>query len=307
MQRLHALERHLCLAASSTAPAAAAGFGSDIALDTLVRLRSGMQMPQFGLGTFLAETGGQCLTACEHALDMEYIMLDTAAMYNNEEEVGASLAGRDRSKIFVVTKLMPEDHGTQNTAKALEASLAKLGLDYVDLYLIHNPKGGKCIETWQAMLAIKAAGKAKVVGVSNFGVSHLQGLKDAGLEMPEVNQVELHIWGQQKQMVAFCKAEDIAVMGYCPLARVKRFGATGLAPLAKMLGKTEAQLCIRWSLQMGFITIPKSTTPKRIAENADVFGWQLDHEALTAIGSLDEGFKASGSVNSQDLPWAEVM
>lgn len=157
MQRLHALERHLCLAASSTAPAAAAGFGSDIALDTLVRLRSGMQMPQFGLGTFLAETGGQvrlalpcacrggrppdiprarppqCLTACEHALDMEYIMLDTAAMYNNEEEVGASLAGRDRSKIFVVTKLMPEDHGTQNTAKALEASLAKLGLDYVDV------------------------------------------------------------------------------------------------------------------------------------------------------------------------------
>jgi diketogulonate reductase-like aldo/keto reductase len=293
-----------------------------------------MQMPVFGLGTYLSEMGGECLDACTHAMSMGYVMIDTAAMYNNEEEVGAALRGVDRSRIFVVTKLQMPDHGRAGAMAAIDTSLAKLGLDYVDLYLIHNPRGGKCLETWRAMLDIQAAvchsaqeprtlpcfgravarrytshssracaqGKAKAVGVSNFGVAQLEGLREAGLRAPSVNQVlcrggggggphthrvraitraardacvppghrpapphqvELHPWLQQRELVAYCRGHGIEVMGYCPLARAKRFGRTPLAPIAARLGQTEAQLCIRWSLELGAPPPPPEISPPR--------------------------------------------
>ena len=262
--------------------ATAASQPEDLSLSSLVTLRDGVKMPMFGLGTYLSEMGGECLEACTAALGMGYVMLDTANMYNNEAEVGASLAGRDRSDVFIVTKHSGE-HGRASTLAAIDESLNKLGLEYVDLYLIHNPKGGKCLETWQAMLDIKASGKARAVGVSNFGLKHLKGIKEAGLELPEVNQIELHCWLQQKELTAYCEHEKITVMGYCPLARTKRFKDSALLSIAELLGKTEAQIAIRWSIQSGFITIPNSSTASRIAQNA---GGGICMQPLSALNVL---------------------
>jgi diketogulonate reductase-like aldo/keto reductase len=183
-QRLGNLASHLAAGAPT---AAATASGGELSLGSMTQLRDGLTMPRFGLGTYLSEMGGECLDACTSALGMGYVMLDTANMYNNEAEVGASLAGRARDETFVVTK-HSGDHGRASTLAAIDDSLALLGLEYVDLYLIHNPKGGKVLETWQTMLDIKASGKARAVGVSNFGLLHLAGIKAAGLEMPEVNQ-----------------------------------------------------------------------------------------------------------------------
>merc|ERR1719487_1509014 len=235
-------------------------------------------------------------------------MIDTAAMYQNEEHIGAALkeCGKAREEFFVVTKLMNEDHGKEKTEAALATSLKKLGLDYVDLYLIHSPKGKNLLETWTTMLSLRNAGLAKSVGVSNFGVGQLEGLAEAGLELPEVNQIELHPWLQQDPCVEYCRANGIAVMGYCPLARCKTLGKTALVQLAEKHGKTEAQGAIRWAVQSGFITIPKSTNPGRISENSNIFDFAFSDEDMEAIKELNEGFKASGSVNSMDIAWEDV-
>jgi diketogulonate reductase-like aldo/keto reductase len=226
------------------------------------------------------ETAGECAAACVAALDMGYRLIDTAQGYSNEDEVGAALAGRARSSFFVVTKLAGANHGRELTTTSLRGSLAKLGLAQVDCFLIHNPRGGKLIETWKAMLECKALGLARSVGVSNFGVEQLQGLAHAGLALPEVNQVELHVWLQQPALVQYCEANHIALMGYRPTANGFRFGMTEtgdvstklrvLEKIAAAKQKTVAQIAIRWSVQRGFVTIPKTVRPERLAENAEV-------------------------------------
>jgi len=281
---------------------------SSITRTSKVTLRDGASLPQFGLGTFLSEVG-EAGKAVQMALtDEGYIMVDTAAMYNNEDDIGQALAALklDRDKYFVVTKLLPDDHGRDKTIAAAKESLKKLQLEYVDLYLIHNPKGKDVLETWNAMLEVKALGLAKAVGVSNFGRAQLEALKETGVEMPEVNQVELHPWQPQNDLIDFHKANQIVTMGYCPLARCKRFGETALKEIAEKLGKTEAQVCIRWSLQMGFVTIPKSVNAGRIKQNAEAVDFVISDEDMAAIAKVDENFKASGSVLNQDMPWAEV-
>ena len=300
-------------------------------IDSTVKLRSGIEMPIFGLGTWLSEGTGECLRACTAALDYGYNLIDTATMYENEHDVGAALSASPRGKeIFVVTKLKGADHGREKALAAIDTSLAKLQRKQVDLWLMHNPDGGSVVETWKAMLEAKAAGKVRAVGVSNFGVKQLQALKAAGLEVPEVNQIELHCWLQQRPMVEYCRAEGIVVMSYCPLARCKIFGETDLAKHAAAWGKTEAQCALRWLLQRGLITIPKSSNAERVKQNA-VFDFELTEcapataptpiapsrptvlplalrrEQMTAMDALDQGFKASRSVNSMDRPWEEVM
>ena len=280
---------------------------TSITIDSTVRLRSGLEMPLFGLGTWLAAADGECLAACTAALDYGYRLIDTAAMYGNEHEVGAALAASPRKdEVFVVTKLKGADHGRENALAALDVSLSKLKRSSVDLWLMHSPDGGKVVETWNAMLEAKAAGKCRAVGVSNFGVAQLEALKAAGCEAPEVNQFELHCWFQQRPAVEYCRAEGITVMSYCPLARCKLFGQTELAKLAAAWGKTEAQCALRWLLQRGFVTIPKSSNAARIASNA-VFDFELTEEQLAQMDALDQGFKASNAVNSMDRPWEEVM
>ena len=273
-------------------------------------------MPLFGLGTWLSEDGAEAKNAVAEALRLGYQMIDTATMYQNEASVGEAIqeyvakpgGAISREDLFIVTKLQGADHGSSAARAAIDTSLEKLCMDYVDLWLIHNPSGGSVIETWKALLAARDEGKAKYVGVSNFGVEQLKGIKNAGLEMPQVNQIEYHFALQQKDTVDYCKQEGITLMGYCPLARRKLVGKTVLATIAQKLGITEAQLAIRWSAQTGVITIPKSTNKARIAENAKALETVIPEDDMKAIAALNElGFKASNSVNSMDLPWESVQ
>jgi len=283
-----------------------------------VTLRSGIKMPLFGLGTWLSgatydrtkgsvdiKAGREAEDACACALKLGYRLLDTAQMYKNEDQIGNAIRASDvaRNQVFVVTKLA-SGHTKEKSIDALKDSLKAMKLDYVDLFLIHSPRGGNIIDTWRGMLECKKLGLAKSVGVSNFGVAQLKGISDAGLEMPEVNQIELHVWLQQKACRAFMDSNGIATMGYCPLARCKRL--EDLEDIAKEKEKSPAQIAIRWSIQSGAITIPKSSKASRIAENADVFSWSLTDEEMKTLGALDVGFKASGSVNAMDLSWSDV-
>lgn len=198
------------------------------------------------------------------------------------------------------------EHGSAERVRAaLHASLRRLGSEYVDLYLVHNPKGGNILEVWQTMLQLRELGLARAVGVSNFGIAHLEGLREAGLEMPEVNQIELHCWLQQREVVAYHRRHGIATMAYSPLARGKRFGQ-GLAGLAHETGHSEAEVAVRWSLQSGHIVIPKSTDPGRIRDNA-AEGFNLSETQLATIAGLDCNYRSCPSASRcMVLPWAVV-
>ena len=276
---------------------------STLSLATTVALRSGAQMPLFGLGTWLSQEGSEAKRCVSVALKLGYKLIDTAAMYENETSVGEALAssGLAREDIFVVTKLAGPDHGAEAAKVAIDASLKKLGLDYVDMWLIHSPKGGKILETWKSMLECRDAGKTKHVGVSNFGVAQLEGIAAAGLEAPMLNQIEYHFALQQRPTVDYCRAHSITLMGYCPLARRKLVGTTSLTAIAEKMGITEAQLAILWSAQTGAVTIPKSTNASRIQENAESLRATISQEDMAAIGELDKlAFKASGK---RGTPW----
>lgn len=288
---------------------------SDLDLSTTITLRSGVQIPLFGLGTWLSGNNGECEVAVRAALDAGYRLIDSAQMYGNEADVGKAVRqwsadsadSADSARPFVVTKLKGDAHEAGGVRRALQRSLQLLQMDAVDLFLIHGPSGGRCVETWREMLACRDEGLARAVGVSNFGIAHIQGLEAAGLELPEVNQIELHVWKQQRPAVEFLREKGIAVMGYCPLARCKKFGQTRLKEIAEARGVHEASLCIRWSLEHGVVTIPKSSSPERIASNARVLQmapFTLEEKAILA--EIDEGFCASNSVKSMDLPWEEV-
>ena len=284
-------------------------------INTTVTLRNGSQMPLFGLGTWLSSNNGEAATAVTSALEAGYLLIDSAQMYGNEGDVGAAIKSWCQQnptlpQPFVVTKLKGDAHEIGGVIKALQRSLQLLQMDSVDLFLIHSPSGMRCVETWKEMLECKTRGLAKVVGVSNFGIKQLEGLQQTGLELPEVNQIELHPWLQQHDLRTFMNSNGIQAMGYCPLARCKQFEQTEVATIANTRGVEvcpEALVAIRWSLEQGIVTIPKSSNPTRIIQNASVF--QLDplteteHSILT---SCEIGFKASNSVNSQDLPWEEV-
>ena len=279
-----------------------------LSLDTMVKLRNGERMPIFGLGTWLSEGDGTCKAAVKAALKHGYRLIDTATMYKNECDVGAALKESDAAdQTYVVSKLMPDDHGRENVLAAIDKTLADLQVEKLDLWLMHSPSGGRVIETWKAMLEARDAGKCTSVGVSNVGPAQLEGIKAAGLEAPAVNQFELHLWNQQREAVDYCQREGIVIMSYCPLARCKLFGQTGLARLAEQTGKSEAQLCIRWLLQRGFVTIPKSTSEERIRANADVFSWELTPEQMAECDALDQEFFASNAVKAMWKPWEDVQ
>lgn len=281
---------------------------TDITANTTVTLANGNAIPLFGLGTWLAHDE-LCYEAVKIVLQQHGIkLIDTAALYKNEDQVGKAIKETkiSREELFLVTKLESCDHGNEQTKNALKESLKRLQVDYVDLYLVHTPKGGNVVETWKAMLELKQLGLTKSVGVSNFGVEQLKQLIATGLEPPEVNQIELHPFLPQTECVEFCKENNITVMGYCPLARLKCTGNETLVDIGKKYNKTETQVMIRWAVQKGIITIPKSTNPKHIASNCDIFNFQLTDEDMEAIRKIENGFKASTSVNNQDIPWDEV-
>lgn len=274
--------------------------------------QGGKAIPSFGLGTFRA-AGNDCYESCITALRSGYRLLDTAALYENEEQVGAAIrtflaeqTEVTRDDLFVVTKLHWDSHGGDTAVSNVQASLQRLQLEYVDLFLMHSPKGKKVVETYRGLLEAKSKGLCRAVGVSNFGKEQLQQLIATGLEVPCVNQIELHVWNQQRELTTFCQERRIVVMAFCPLARGDKFGKTKLAAMAERLQTSEAALCNYWVLKSGFVTIPKSVKSERITGNMSVLDLLLSAADVAELDTLEEGFECSLAVAAERIPWSEV-
>ncbi|MEV6058176.1 aldo/keto reductase [Streptomyces sp. NPDC052107] len=261
-----------------------------------ITLNNGVTMPQLGFGVFLVPDD-EAHTAVTRALEVGYRSIDTAALYGNEEGTGRAIADSalPREEVFVTTKVWNTDQGYDSTLRAFDTSLGKLGLDYVDLYLIHwpAPAQDKYVDTWRALEKIYADGRARAVGVSNFLPVHLQRLFDESGLVPAVNQVELHPRLQQDEIRTFNARHGIATEAWSPLGRGSQgnavLGNAVITAIAAKHGVSPAQVVLRWHLQIGNVVIPKSVTPSRIEENFDVFDFELDSEDLTAIAGLETG------------------
>ncbi|KAL1925214.1 uncharacterized protein VTP21DRAFT_97 [Calcarisporiella thermophila] len=263
-------------------------------LHTNIPLNDGSFIPQFGLGVYQSAPGEEAEQAVLWALQAGYRHIDTAAIYQNEADVGRAIkkSGIPRKDIYVTTKLWDADQGYESAIAACEKSLKKLGLDYIDLYLIHSPnKQHKRLDSWRALQELKKRGIVKNIGVSNYGVHHLKELMATNPEfVPAVNQLEVHPWLTRTELVEFCKANNIVVEAYSPLAKAHKMGDPRLQALAKKYNKTPGQILIRWSLQCGYVCIPKSTKQSRIVENASVFDFELSAEDVREMATWDEYF-----------------
>ncbi len=260
-------------------------------ITSTVKLNSGHAMPLLGYGVFQVEAGDVGERAVRAALDAGYRHIDTAAAYKNEEAVGAAIAdsGVDRESIFVTTKVFINALGREESREACEGSLRKLGTDYLDLYLIHWPVRDKILPTWETLQALRDEGKIRSIGVSNFSVRRFEEQFFSGTdEIPAVNQIQLHPFWTQTDLVDYCRAKGIQTEGYSPLARAERMADPTLTAIAAAHGKSIAQVMIRWQLQQEIVVIPKSSQPERIIANADVFDFELTGDELTRITALNE-------------------
>lgn len=259
-------------------------------IQSTVTLNNGVKMPIFGLGVFLTKEGEEVENAVRWALDAGYIHIDTAAVYGNERGVGKALkqSGIPRNEVFITTKVWNADQGYASALKAFETSCDKLDTDYVDLYLIHWPKGDLSVETWKAMEEIYASGRAKAIGVSNFLVHHLQDLLLHCNVVPAVNQVEFHPFLQQPPLQAFCREMGVQMEAWSPIMKGRVSDIPVLQALAARYGKTPVQITLRWELQKQIVTIPKSVKADRILSNAEVFDFELTTEDMERIDRLDK-------------------
>ncbi|MEU4252604.1 aldo/keto reductase [Amycolatopsis sp. NPDC026612] len=257
-----------------------------------LELNNGVRIPQVGFGVFPIPPE-ETAEAVRTALETGYRHIDTAQMYRNEAGVGAGIAesGCAREDVFVTTKLANDAHGYDNAITALEGSLRRFGFDYVDLYLIHWPLPHKdnYVRTWRGFEDILRAGKARAIGVSNFQPAHLDRLAEETGTVPAVNQIELHPALQQPALREYHQEHGIATEAWSPLARAGVLGDPVLTRLAEKHGRTAAQVVLRWHVQLGNIVFPKSSSPERMRQNLDVFGFALDDEEMAEIGRLDEG------------------
>ncbi|MGW8884958.1 aldo/keto reductase [Streptomyces sp. NPDC055749] len=258
-----------------------------------ITLNNGVEMPQLGFGVWQVPDD-EAEKAVATAIESGYRSIDTAAIYENETGTGKAVAasGVAREELFVTTKLWNSQQGYDKTLRAFDASLDKLGLDYVDLYLIHWPLPVKdaYVDTYKALEKIHADGRAKAIGVSNFLPAHLERLIAETSVVPVINQVELHPQLQQAELRAFHAKHDIATEAWSPLGQGKGLlEVPTVLAIARKHGRTPAQVVLRWHLQTGNVVIPKSVTPSRIVENLDVFGFELDADDLAAFAALDEG------------------
>ena len=258
---------------------------------TTLPLRSGGAIPQVGLGVWQSARGDATKNAVLGALRHGYRHVDTARIYGNEADVGEAVreSGVARSELFVTTKLWNDDQGYDKALGAFDKSLARLGLDYVDLYLIHWPVAGKRKDSWRALEKLKADGRARHIGVSNFLVRHLEELLGDAKEPPAVNQIEIHPFLQHCDTRAFCTKHDVVVEAYSPLTSGQKLNDPAITAVAQRVGRSNAQVLLRWGIQHGLVVLPKSTHDARIAENGDIFGFTLDAEAMQALDSLDAG------------------
>jgi len=258
---------------------------------TVLKLNNGVSIPQLGFGLYKTPTGEVAQNAVRWALEAGYRHFDTAAVYKNEQDVGAAIrkSGIPRQEIFITTKLFNSDHGYDAALRAFDASLQKLGLDYVDLYLIHSPLPGKELRlaSWKAMEKLYEEGKVRSIGVSNYGIHHLEELLAVCKVKPACNQVEIHPWLGRGDLVQFCRTHDILIEAYSPLTRGIKLQDAALVAMAEKYHRSTAQLLIRWGLQHGYVSLPKSEKRERIVQNTDVFGWEISEEDMKALDALD--------------------
>jgi diketogulonate reductase-like aldo/keto reductase len=258
-----------------------------------VALNNGIDMPSLGFGVFLV-TPDEVEAAVSTALESGYRLIDTAAAYRNEEGVGRAIAaaGLPREDLFVTTKLWNSDQGYDEAMRAFDASLERLGLDFLDLYLIHwpTPMRDRYVPSWKALEALYADGRVRAIGVSNFTEAHLDRLAAETRVVPVVNQVELHPWFAQAPLRRSLASRDIVAESWGPLGQGQGIlDEPVITAIAARLGRTPAQVVLRWHLQIGCVVIPKSINPERIRENIDVFGFELTDDDLAAIAGLDQG------------------
>lgn len=269
-------------------------------------LPGNVELPALGLGVFRAPRGRGTQDAVLTALEAGYRHIDTATVYESEADVGEAIRGSDipREDVFVTTKLWNTDHGFDAALSACDASLARLGFDYVDLYLVHWPVPEARLDTWRAMERILGDGKARAIGVSNYMPGHLEELLADAAVPPAVNQFELSPfnYGSRRALVDLCDESGIVVEAYSPLTKGLKLGDPTLAAIGATHGKSPAQVLIRWALEHGFVVIPKSTNPERIRQNADVFDFSLSDGELAQLDALDEGLVTGWDPATE--PWS---
>ena len=260
-------------------------------LASTVRLGNGVEIPWVGLGVFKSPPGKETEQAVRWALEIGYRHIDTAAFYQNEEDVARGLKGSGvpRESVFITTKVWNTDQGYEQALKAFDRSRRALDVDVVDLYLVHWPVRAKFTETWKALEKLLADGKVRAIGVSNFLVHHLEELRRSSSVAPVVNQVEFHPFLVQKELLDYDARTGIRHQAWSPLTRGRRLDDPVLTAIARKHGRTAAQVVLRWDLQLGVVTIPKSIHRERILENSQVFGFSLDADDMARITSLDAG------------------
>ncbi|WP_149304406.1 aldo/keto reductase [Pareuzebyella sediminis] len=254
-------------------------------------LHNGVRMPYLGLGTYQADNDEEVVHAVKYALKMGYRHIDTAALYNNEEGVGRGIleSNVDREAVFVVSKVWNTDQGYDNTLKAFEASLKRLNLEYLDLYLIHWPVVEKYKDTWRAFETLYKEKRVRAIGVSNFLRHHLEDLMKDTEVNPMVNQMEFHPHLVQQELIDYCDTNGIQYEAWSPFMQGKLFQLDITADLEKKYNKSAAQIVLRWNLQKGVVTIPKSVHENRIKSNAEVFDFELSEQELAYLDSFDKG------------------
>lgn len=261
-------------------------------LQSTTTLHNGIEMPWFGLGVFKVEDGSEVIQSVKAAIKAGYRSIDTAAVYGNEEGVGQAIAESDvpRSELFITTKVWNSKQGYESTLAAFDESMKKLGLDYLDLYLIHwpVPKQNKYKDTWKALEKLYKDGRVRAIGVSNFHVHHLKDLMDQCEVIPMVNQVEYHPRLTQTELHDFCKQHSIQLEAWSPLMQGGLLDEPTLIDIAAKYGKSTAQVILRWDLQNEVVTIPKSIKPRRIKENADIFNFELSSKDMEKINLLNQ-------------------
>ncbi|MEA2365275.1 MAG: 2,5-diketo-D-gluconate reductase [Thermoleophilaceae bacterium] len=259
-----------------------------------VTLNDGSEIPQLGFGVFQIDPS-EAVEAIRTALEVGYRHIDTAEMYGNEREVGEAIraSGLDRSEVYVTSKLNNNAHRPDEARRAFDRTLEELGFDYLDLFLIHWPLptlyDGDFVSTWRTMEEFKADGRARSIGVSNFEVEHLERLAAETEVVPAVDQIELHPYFQNREVEAYLTEHGIATEAWAPIAQGKVLDDPVINEIAEKLGRTPAQVVLRWHIERGRIVFPKSVTPERIRENFELFDFELEPGDAEAIDALDRG------------------
>ncbi|MDT0607848.1 aldo/keto reductase [Croceitalea rosinachiae] len=271
------------------------------------KLHNGIEMPYLGLGTYMPKDSQEVTNSVRFALDYGYRHIDTAAIYRNENDVrmGIEASNVPRQEVFLTSKVWNSDHGYDKTLKAFERSLANLKMDYLDLYLVHWPVVGEYKETWRALEELYEQGRVRAIGVCNFLKHQLEDLIEDAKVIPMVNQMEFHPYLVQQELINFCQLHRIQYQAWSPLMQGKVFELPELEKLAEKYNKNIAQIVLRYDLQKGVITIPKSSKEKRIIANANLFDFELSESDMNFLDAMDRNFRTGP--NPDNFEWSVVL